>query len=162
MRWNSSKRSCTILVSPTISLLIMGLGSQQGSSETSVTTQESGLIMPQSCTSRAMDKSNGLTTWSCKAWRLAFLDRLKPYTRKWMKELPSLLWALRTTPSQVTGQTPFSLVYGSEAMLPTEVEHKSLWLQQYFEEQSNDFWVNDLTKLDELLKVIAVQSTKHQ
>jgi hypothetical protein len=43
-----------------------------------------------------------------------------------MKELPSLLWALRTTPSQVTGQTPFPLVYGSEAMLPTEVEHKSL------------------------------------
>jgi hypothetical protein len=29
------------------------------------------------------------------------------------------------TPSHATGYTLFSLVYSSEAMLPTEVEHKS-------------------------------------
>jgi transposase InsO family protein len=52
-------------------------------------------------------------------------DKLKPYTEKWVKELPSVLWALRTTLSHATGHTPFSLVYGSEAMLPTEQEHKS-------------------------------------
>jgi transposase InsO family protein len=52
-------------------------------------------------------------------------DRLKPYAGKWVKELPLVLWALRTTLSCATGHTPFSLVYGSEAMLPTEVEHKS-------------------------------------
>jgi hypothetical protein len=39
------------------------------------------------------------------------------------------LWALRTTPSHVADYTPFSLVYGSEAMLPTEVEHKSFHVQ---------------------------------
>jgi hypothetical protein len=52
-------------------------------------------------------------------------DRLKPYAGKWVKELPSVLWTLCTIPSQATGHTPFSLVYGSEVMLPTEVEHKS-------------------------------------
>jgi transposase InsO family protein len=52
-------------------------------------------------------------------------DRLKPYARKWVKELQSVMWALRTTPSRAMGHTPFSLVYGSEVMLPTEVEHKS-------------------------------------
>jgi hypothetical protein len=52
-------------------------------------------------------------------------DRLKPYAVKWIKELPSVLWALQMTPSHSTGHTPFSLVYGSEAMLPTKVEHKS-------------------------------------
>jgi hypothetical protein len=52
-------------------------------------------------------------------------DRRKPYVGKWVKELPSVLWALRTTPSHAMGHTPFSLVYGFEAMLPTEVEHKS-------------------------------------
>jgi hypothetical protein len=51
-------------------------------------------------------------------------NRLKPFTRKWM-ELPSVLWALRTTSSWDTGKTPFSLVYGSEAMMPTEVKHSS-------------------------------------
>jgi hypothetical protein len=52
-------------------------------------------------------------------------DRLKSYARKWVKELPSVLWALRTTLSRAMGHTPFSLVYRSEAMLPTKVEHKS-------------------------------------
>jgi hypothetical protein len=52
-------------------------------------------------------------------------DRLKFYARKWMKELASVMWALCMTPSRATGHMPFSLVCGSEAMLPTEVEHKS-------------------------------------
>jgi transposase InsO family protein len=52
-------------------------------------------------------------------------DRLKPYARKWVKELPSVLWALCTNPSHAICHTPFSLGYGSEAMLPTEVAHKS-------------------------------------
>jgi hypothetical protein len=56
-------------------------------------------------------------------------DRLKPYAEKWVKELPIVLWALCTTPSRAMGQTPFSLVYGSEAMLPTEVEQKSFRIQ---------------------------------
>jgi hypothetical protein len=56
-------------------------------------------------------------------------DRLKPYDGKWEKELPSALWALHTTTSRATGHTPFSLVYGSEPMLPTKVEHKSFRVQ---------------------------------
>jgi hypothetical protein len=52
-------------------------------------------------------------------------DRLKPYVGKWVKKLPLVLWALLSTPSHATCHTPFSLVYGFEAMLPIEVEHKS-------------------------------------
>jgi hypothetical protein len=77
-------------------------------------------------------------------------DRLKPYAGKWVKELPSILWALRTTPNRAIGHTPFSLVYRSEAMLPTEVEHKSFHVQQFNEEQSNDSQVDDLTRLEVL------------
>jgi transposase InsO family protein len=66
--------------------------------------------------------SNGMILQGLKP---RIFDRLKPYVEKWVKELPSVLWALRTTPSRATGHTPFSLVYGSEAMLPTEVEYKS-------------------------------------
>jgi transposase InsO family protein len=35
-------------------------------------------------------------------------DKLKPYARKWVKELPSVLWALHTTPSRAMGHTPCS------------------------------------------------------
>jgi hypothetical protein len=42
-----------------------------------------------------------------------------------MKELPSVVWSLRTTPSQATGFTLFFLVYGAEAILPTDLEYSS-------------------------------------
>jgi hypothetical protein len=48
------------------------------------------------------------------------------------------------------GHTPFKLVYGSEAMLPTEVEHKSVHVQKLNEEQLDDSWVNNLTRLEAL------------
>jgi hypothetical protein len=38
-----------------------------------------------------------------------------------VKELPNALWGLRTQPSQPTGQSPYFLVYGSEAILPADV-----------------------------------------
>jgi hypothetical protein len=69
-----------------------------------------------------VEHSNGMILQGLKP---RIFNRLKPYAIRWVKELPSVLWALCTTPSHATGHTPFSLVYGSEAMLPTEVEHKS-------------------------------------
>jgi hypothetical protein len=38
----------------------------------------------------------------------------------WHKELPLVLWALRTNVNKATKATPFSLVYGAEAILPPE------------------------------------------
>jgi hypothetical protein len=76
--------------------------------------------------------------------------------------LPSILWALRTTPSCATVYTPFSLVYGSEAMLHTEVEHKSFPVQHFNEEGSDDSRVDDLTKLEELCEAAVIQLAKHQ
>jgi hypothetical protein len=34
-----------------------------------------------------------------------------------------VVWSLRTTPSRATGFTPFFLVYGAEAILPTDLEY---------------------------------------
>ncbi|GAA0186790.1 hypothetical protein LIER_34078 [Lithospermum erythrorhizon] len=39
----------------------------------------------------------------------------------WIDELPVILWSLRIIPSHARGETHFSLVYGSEAVLLTEV-----------------------------------------
>ena len=40
---------------------------------------------------------------------------------RWAEELPLVLWADRTTPKISTGQTPYSLVYGCEAVIPVEI-----------------------------------------
>ncbi|XP_072066998.1 uncharacterized protein [Arachis hypogaea] len=42
--------------------------------------------------------------------------------KDWSEYLPLALWAYRTTRHGTTGVTPFSLVYGVEAVLPTEIE----------------------------------------
>jgi transposase InsO family protein len=94
-------------------------------------------------------RSNGMILQGLKP---RIIDRLKFYAGKWVKELPLVLWTLRTTRSRAMGHTPFSLVYGSEAMLPTEVEHKSFHMQHFSEEQLDDSQVNNLTRLDELRK----------
>jgi transposase InsO family protein len=40
---------------------------------------------------------------------------------KWIKELSNALRELRTQPTKPTGQSPYFLVYGSEAILPADV-----------------------------------------
>jgi hypothetical protein len=94
-----------------------------------------------------VESSNGIILQGLKP---RIFNRLKPYIGKWVKELPSVLWALRTTLSRAMGHTPFSPVYGSKAMLPIGVEHKSFRVQHFNEEQSDDSRVDDLTRLEEL------------
>jgi ribonuclease HI len=57
---------------------------------------------------------------------------------KWIKELPNALWGLRTQPSKPTGQSPYFLVYGSEAILPADVMWDSPAVEQYDEGISED------------------------
>ena len=47
--------------------------------------------------------------------------RLDGANGRWVEELPNILWAYRTTPRRSTSETPFSLTYGAEAVIPTEV-----------------------------------------
>ncbi|GAA0159044.1 hypothetical protein LIER_15924 [Lithospermum erythrorhizon] len=72
----------------------------------------------------------------------------------WVDELPVILWYLRTTPSHATCETPFSLVYGSEAVLPAEARLPT-YRQLGFNEGENDQrmreqlnFVDDQTRLD--------------
>jgi hypothetical protein len=58
-----------------------------------------------------------------------------------------VVWSLRTTPSRVTGFTPFFLVYGAEAILPTNLEYGSPRTRAY-DDQSNRTNREDL--LDQL------------
>jgi hypothetical protein len=46
---------------------------------------------------------------------------------KWADLLLEAVWALNTTECRATGFTPFRLLYGSEAMTPQEIKHRSPW-----------------------------------
>jgi hypothetical protein len=68
---------------------------------------------------------------------------------KLIKELPNALWGLRTQPSKPTGQSPYFLVYGSEAILPTDVIWNSPAVEHYDEGVSKDSRRVDIDGLEE-------------
>ncbi|CAL8156184.1 unnamed protein product [Prunus armeniaca] len=45
----------------------------------------------------------------------------KMYEGGWSVHLPNALWAYRTSPRSLTGFSPYSLVYGSDAISPVEI-----------------------------------------
>ena len=65
-------------------------------------------------------------------------DRLRKCGKNWIEELPVVLWSIRTTPNRATGQTPFALVYGAEAVLPTELVYLECSLMMSLSKSSCD------------------------
>jgi len=43
----------------------------------------------------------------------------------WAEEVPRILWAYHITPQSTTKETPFSLVYGTDAMIPVKIQESS-------------------------------------
>jgi hypothetical protein len=80
---------------------------------------------------------------------------------KWIKELPNALWGLRTQPSKPTGQSPYFLVYGSEAILPADVMWDSPVVEQYDEGISEDSRRVDIDGLEEARCTALVQSARY-
>ena len=54
------------------------------------------------------------------------------------EEVPRIVWAYHTTPQSSTMQTPFSLVYGSDAMIPVEIHESSPRFQNFVVDESNE------------------------
>jgi hypothetical protein len=60
-----------------------------------------------------------------------------------------MLWSLRITPCRATGFTPFFMVHGSEAVLPTDIDYGSPRVQAYTEEGNQVALENAIDQLDE-------------
>jgi hypothetical protein len=70
-----------------------------------------------------------------KSSNKTLLDRIKKRLEKakgrWVEELPSILWTYRTTPRRSTRETPFSLTYGVEAVIPLEIGLPTIRTEYY-------------------------------
>ena len=58
-----------------------------------------------------------------KALKPRIFDSLDKFAGQWAGEVPAILWGLRMTPNLSTCFTPFFLVYGAEAVLPTDLDY---------------------------------------
>jgi transposase InsO family protein len=68
----------------------------------------------------AHPRANGMIL---EALRKKVFDKNEKFAGKWIRELPYVVWSLRTQPSRALhGNTPFFMVYGSEAVLPADLK----------------------------------------
>jgi hypothetical protein len=82
----------------------------------------------------------------------ALMDRIyddaSNYATRWLAELPHVIWGLRTQVNFATGFSPFFLVYGSEAVLPTYVAFGAPRIQFYEEGEAEQTGHIDLESLE--------------
>ncbi|KAK3005789.1 hypothetical protein RJ639_016874 [Escallonia herrerae] len=100
-------------------------------------------------TSVAHPQSNGQTENMNRSILQGLKNKLDEAKGAWVDELPKVLWAYRTTPHSVTGETPFLLCYGIEAMLPVEIGVLMIRALQFHEVNNESGLQANLDLLDE-------------
>ncbi|GFZ06814.1 hypothetical protein Acr_18g0009840 [Actinidia rufa] len=63
--------------------------------------------------------------------------RLERSKSEWAEDLPSILWAYHTTSRIPTGETPYSMVFGTESVIPVEIGMPSIRTSN-FDKESNE------------------------
>nr|GEV08729.1 hypothetical protein [Tanacetum cinerariifolium] len=68
-----------------------------------------------------MISGNGAVERENRSLLKGIKTRLEKGGSVWVKEVPNVLWAHRTMKKTNNGETPFSLTYGTEAVIPAEI-----------------------------------------
>ncbi|XP_050277856.1 uncharacterized protein LOC126719330 [Quercus robur] len=76
--------------------------------------------------------------------------RLEGAEGVWPDELPRVLWADRTTVRTPTGETPFKLAYGSDAVIPAEVHMANHRVMIYQDKDNEEQLHLNLDLVDEV------------
>ncbi|XP_065017743.1 uncharacterized protein LOC135644202 [Musa acuminata AAA Group] len=99
--------------------------------------------------SLAYPQTNGLAEVTNRSILDGLKRRVSVARSAWTDELPSVLWSLRTTPKIATGESPYSLAFGTEAVLPPEIAIPTPRTKNYDEGTSNEGLRASLDMLEE-------------
>jgi hypothetical protein len=58
--------------------------------------------------------------------------------RRWLKELPTVFWGLRTQPSRNTGASQYFMIYGADAVLLADIAFRSPRIENFDEDKSDE------------------------
>ncbi|XP_071688182.1 uncharacterized protein [Rutidosis leptorrhynchoides] len=114
-----------------------------------------GRIMRQG--SVAHPQANGQVEVTNKEIVAGIKARLGLSQTKWVDEVPYVLWAYRTTPKRSTGETPFSLVYGTEAVIPAEIRVPTQRILAFDTENNSSILCENLNLLEERRIMAAIR-----
>ena len=88
--------------------------------------------------------------------------RLDDAKGKWVKELPHILWTYRTTPRRSTGETPFSMTYGAEFVIPFETGFPTLRTSSFTPSNNDGLLEKSLDFIEEQRENAMVQLAYYQ
>ncbi|XP_057775328.1 uncharacterized protein LOC130994298 [Salvia miltiorrhiza] len=94
-------------------------------------------------------QANGQAESSNKTIMNTLKKLLEKAKGRWADELPGVLWSYRTTTRTSTGETPFSLAYGMEAVIPTENEVPTARHELTTDDGNQEVMCHELDLLDE-------------
>jgi hypothetical protein len=98
-----------------------------------------------------------------EALRKKVFDKNEKFAGKWIRELPYVVWSLRTQPSRALhGNTPFFMVYGSEAVLPADLKFGAPRLNFENIAEAEDTRLEDVDVLEEERLNMVIQSARYQ
>ena len=80
----------------------------------------------------------------------------------WPEEFPNVLWAYRTTARTPTGETPFRLTYGTDALIPIKVVVTNMRREAFNEDSNGDLLRVNLDCLDEVRDEASQKMTRYQ
>uniref|UniRef100_A0A2N9HQJ4 Uncharacterized protein n=1 Tax=Fagus sylvatica TaxID=28930 RepID=A0A2N9HQJ4_FAGSY len=107
-------------------------------------------------------QSNGQAEASNKTVLDGIKKRLEDAKGRWVEELPNVLWTFRTTPRRSTGETPFSLAYGSEAVIPLEIGLPTLRTSEWEPTRNNLAQSQALDLLEERREQAMIRLASYQ
>ena len=76
--------------------------------------------------------------------------KLDDVKEKWVEELSHVLWTYRTTPRRSTGEAPFSMTYGAEAIIPLETGFPMLRTNSFNLSDNNGLLEKSLDFIEEI------------
>ena len=79
-----------------------------------------------------------------------------------MKELPHVLWTYKTTPRRSTGETPFLMTYGAEAIIPLERGFPTLKTNSFSPSSNDNLLERGLDLIEERRENAMVQLAYYQ
>ncbi|XP_076881915.1 uncharacterized protein LOC143530188 [Bidens hawaiensis] len=100
------------------------------------------LRIKQVFTSVSHPQANGQVERANRSIVEGIASRLGRERGSWVEELPHVLWAHLTMPKVSHGETPFSLTYGTEAMIPVEINVPTHQMRLTEQENENDLRLN--------------------
>ena len=79
-----------------------------------------------------------------------------------MEDLSHVLWTYRTTPCWSTRETPFSITYGAEAVIPLETGFQTLRMSSFTPNNNDGLLKKSLYLIEERRENVMVQLAYYQ